>query len=104
MSIHRLARDLGLSISTVSRALNGYTDVAEATRQRVEQRARELDYQPHAVAREVIPPLGESGPGAGKRDLPFERSQSALDSLDRLIPRPLVHSARRQRRESMPVA
>lgn len=53
MSIHRLARDLGLSISTVSRALNGYTDVAEATRQRVEQRARELDYQPHAVARSL---------------------------------------------------
>src|SRR2546430_12402461 len=42
MSIVLLARDLGLSISTVSRALNGYHDVAPATKQRVLKRAREI--------------------------------------------------------------
>ena len=36
MSIQNLAKDLGLSISTVSRALNGYTDVSKSTRERVD--------------------------------------------------------------------
>ena len=51
MSIIRLAEDLGLSVSTVSRALNGYSDVAPATRERVMQRAREIGYKPHPGAR-----------------------------------------------------
>ena len=53
MSIVRLARDLGLSISTVSRALNGYTDVAEATRQRVAARAAEIGYRANPGARRL---------------------------------------------------
>ncbi len=53
MSIVRLARDLGLSISTVSRALNGYDDVAPATRQRVLKRAREIGYRPNPGARRL---------------------------------------------------
>lgn len=51
MSIVRLAEDLGLSVSTVSRALNGYTDVAAETRRRVVQRAGEIGYKPHPGAR-----------------------------------------------------
>lgn len=53
MSILHLAQDLGLSISTVSRALNGYTDVSEKTRTRVMQRAAELGYKPHPGARSM---------------------------------------------------
>lgn len=53
MSIQTLAQDLGLSISTVSRALNGYTDVAPSTRERVMQRASELGYRPHPGARSM---------------------------------------------------
>jgi LacI family transcriptional regulator len=53
MSITLLAQDLGLSISTVSRALNGYTDVSARTRERVAQRAAELGYQPHPGARSL---------------------------------------------------
>ncbi|MEY4977202.1 MAG: hypothetical protein RIQ97_2397 [Pseudomonadota bacterium] len=53
MSIQLLAQDLGLSISTVSRALNGYTDVAPRTRERVVQRANELGYRPHPGARSM---------------------------------------------------
>jgi LacI family transcriptional regulator len=45
MSIVLLARDLGLSISTVSRALNGYDDVSAATRERVFKRAKEFGYK-----------------------------------------------------------
>ena len=37
MSIKQLASALGLSTSTVSRALNGYTDVNEQTRLRVQE-------------------------------------------------------------------
>lgn len=53
MSIVLLARDLGLSISTVSRALNGYDDVSPATRQRVLKRAKETGYQPNSGARRL---------------------------------------------------
>ncbi len=53
MSIRRLANDLGLSISTVSRALNGYTDVSDATRQRVMARAKAMNYEPHPGARSL---------------------------------------------------
>ncbi|MCW8206799.1 LacI family transcriptional regulator [Verminephrobacter aporrectodeae subsp. tuberculatae] len=50
MSISSLAESLGLSISTVSRALNGYTDVSARTRERVEVAAKAIGYQPHPVA------------------------------------------------------
>ena len=53
MSIVRLARDLGLSISTVSRALNGYDDVSAETKQRVFRRAREIGYRPNPGARRL---------------------------------------------------
>jgi len=53
MSIVLLARDLGLSISTVSRALNGYHDVSPETKQRVLKRAREIGYRPNPGARRL---------------------------------------------------
>ena len=48
-----LASQLGLSITTVSRALDDYDDVADATRNRVRALARELNYQPNAAARSL---------------------------------------------------
>jgi LacI family transcriptional regulator len=53
MSIVLLARDLGLSISTVSRALNGYEDVSDATRERILKRAHEIGYRPNPGARRL---------------------------------------------------
>ena len=50
MSIAVLAESLGISISTVSRALNGYSDVSAKTRARVEAAAKAMGYQPHPVA------------------------------------------------------
>jgi len=50
-SIVDIATQLNLSKSTVSKALNGYSDVSDATRQRVLQKAEELGYQPSALAR-----------------------------------------------------
>ena len=50
MKLKDLAGELGLSQTTVSRALNGYPEVSEATRQRVLEAARRFDYRPHASA------------------------------------------------------
>lgn len=48
-----LAASLDLSITTVSRALAGYKDVAEATRQRVLQAAQDMGYVPDVTARRL---------------------------------------------------
>lgn len=52
-SIRDIAEQLDLSKATVSKALNGYTDVAPATRDRVRQRADEMGYQASATARNL---------------------------------------------------
>ena len=46
-----IARDLDVSVITVSKALRGNTDISEATRQRILARMKELDYQPNMTAR-----------------------------------------------------
>jgi DNA-binding LacI/PurR family transcriptional regulator len=49
-----IARKLGVSPMTVSRALSGSTEVSEDTRQRVITCARELRYRPHRWARSLV--------------------------------------------------
>ncbi|KMW57381.1 Transcriptional regulator AglR, LacI family [Candidatus Rhodobacter oscarellae] len=51
MNLKELSDSLGLSQTTVSRALNGYPEVAEATRIRVAQAAAAANYRPNARAR-----------------------------------------------------
>jgi len=46
-----IARELNVSVITVSKALRGNTDISEATRQRILTRVKELDYQPNMTAR-----------------------------------------------------
>jgi LacI family transcriptional regulator len=53
VTLKDLAAELGLSITTVSRALAGYSDVAEATRRRVLQVAEEMGYVPDVTARRL---------------------------------------------------
>ena len=53
MSLKAIASELGLSVTTVSRALNGYEDGAEETRKRVEAEARRRGYRPNAAARRL---------------------------------------------------
>jgi LacI family transcriptional regulator len=53
-TIRELARLSGVSIGTVSRALNGYTDVRTETRERIVRLAEELDYTPSASARALV--------------------------------------------------
>lgn len=51
MNLRDLSHILGLSQTTVSRALNGYPEVSEATRQRVQDAARRHNYHPNTRAK-----------------------------------------------------
>jgi LacI family transcriptional regulator len=69
-TIQELAAQSGVSVATVSRALNGSPEVSEATRRRILSLAEELDYTPSAAARtlvrrrsHVIGVILETGPG-----------------------------------------
>jgi len=49
-----IAEELGLSIVTVSKVLRNHPDIGAATRKRVLQRAKELNYHPHPTARALV--------------------------------------------------
>ncbi len=53
VSLKALAAHLGLTVSTVSRALNGYSDISAKTRERVARAADELGYRPNQNARRL---------------------------------------------------
>jgi LacI family transcriptional regulator len=72
LSIRQLARKLDLSITTVSRALAGYSDVSKVTQARVREAANTMGYRPNASARNlklgrantiglVMPAVGRGG-------------------------------------------
>jgi LacI family transcriptional regulator len=46
-----IARDLGVSVVTVSKVLRGNADIGEETRKRVLKRMKDLNYQPNMMAR-----------------------------------------------------
>lgn len=58
-TLRDLSRHLGLSVTQVSRALNGHSDVSEATRARVVAAAKAHDYHPNLSARKLV--TGRSG-------------------------------------------
>ncbi len=49
-----IARDLGVSVVTVSKVLRNHSDISEETRERVLKRMRELNYQPNLAARALV--------------------------------------------------
>jgi LacI family transcriptional regulator len=49
-----IARDLGLSVVTISKVLRNHPDIGEKTREKVLKRMRELNYQPNYTARALI--------------------------------------------------
>ena len=51
MSLKRIAKELGLSLTTVSRAMNGYPEVAASTRRDVLEAAARMDYRADVRAR-----------------------------------------------------
>ncbi|WP_119674849.1 LacI family DNA-binding transcriptional regulator [Deinococcus sp. RM] len=54
VTIRDIAREAGVSISTVSRALNGQVPVAPDKRQRVLDATRRLGYEPNAAAQGLV--------------------------------------------------
>jgi len=52
-TMKRIASELGVSITTVSKVLNNRQDIGHATRARVLAKVAELGYQPNAVARSL---------------------------------------------------
>ncbi len=53
VSMKDIALRCGVSVATVSKALNGHQDIGEATRQRVLSSAKELGYTANAAARSL---------------------------------------------------
>jgi LacI family transcriptional regulator len=76
VSLSTIARNLGLSVTTVSRALGGFSDVAAATRARVQQEAARIGYRPNQAARRLRSGRSEAvgvvlPAGPGQFDDPF---------------------------------
>ena len=54
MNIYDIAKEAGVSISTVSRVLNNKSNVKEDTKQKVEAVLEKHDYRPSAIARGLV--------------------------------------------------
>lgn len=52
-TIRDVARQLNVSTTTISRAIDGYSDVSDVTRQLVIRTAREMGYSPNRAARQL---------------------------------------------------
>src|SRR5947208_14641021 len=52
-TMKRIAGELGVSITTVSKVLNNHADISDATRTRVLAKVEELGYQRNAAARSL---------------------------------------------------
>ncbi|WP_223424316.1 LacI family DNA-binding transcriptional regulator [Tateyamaria pelophila] len=75
MNLKELARTLGLSQTTVSRALNGYPEVSVKTRDRILRAAKAYEYKPNRRARSLatgrsrrVAIVAAEGDGQGLRD------------------------------------
>ena len=49
-----IARELGVSVVTVSKVLRNHSDIGDETRQRVLKKMKELNYQPNFAARALV--------------------------------------------------
>ena len=74
VTIRDVSERAKVSISTVSRVLNGTVPVAEQTRQRVLQAVKELDYRPNVFA----PSLGDAAADQHDRQVSSEQLQHLL--------------------------
>jgi len=53
-TIKDIAKVAGVSVTTVSRALNGYSDVNEKTREKIIAVSKQLNYSPNTLARSLV--------------------------------------------------
>ncbi len=53
VTLKDIARKVGYSVTTVSRALNDYDDVSQETKQLIKRVAQEVGYHPHVIAQSL---------------------------------------------------
>lgn len=53
-TIKTISHEMGLSVSTISKALNGYADISENTRKHVLEVAAQMGYIPNMMARNLV--------------------------------------------------
>jgi LacI family transcriptional regulator len=53
VTLKDIARKVGYSVTTVSRALNDYDDVSEETKRLIKRVAQEMGYHPHVIAQSL---------------------------------------------------
>jgi DNA-binding LacI/PurR family transcriptional regulator len=90
-----VARRAGVSVSTVSYALNGTRPISEETRQRIMMAVEELGYKPHALARglaskrsrilALLFPTSERGLGFTEFEFVTSAANAAKDSEYNLV-------------------
>jgi len=54
VTLKDIARELGVSVVTVSKVLRNHTDIGPETRRRVWEKVRELNYRPNLAARALV--------------------------------------------------
>ncbi|NOX38268.1 MAG: LacI family transcriptional regulator [Calditrichaeota bacterium] len=54
VTLKQIAQEVGVSVMTVSRALNNHSNVDERTRQRILETARRLGYTPNHIAKSLV--------------------------------------------------
>jgi len=54
VTLKDIARDLGVSVITVSKALRNHSDISDQTKARVLKRVQELNYRPNLAARALV--------------------------------------------------
>jgi LacI family transcriptional regulator len=77
-TLKSLARGLGVSPATVSRALAGHPRISAETRERVEAAAREAGYVPNRAARALVSGKGSGFVGLVLQDPGYGREHSYL--------------------------
>lgn len=89
-TLRALARELGLSVGTVSRALNDYQDISAATRERVREAAERLGYDPDPIARRLATGAADTVAylmPAGGGSLAYTFMAELLDGLSDVLAR-----------------
>ena len=90
VTIKDVARAAGVSVASVSRALNGHDNVTPETRERIETVARELRYMPHGAARSLITKRTQTV-GAVLPDLYGEFFSELIRGMDMAAQRNQLH-------------
>ncbi|ERJ13624.1 alanine racemase protein [Haloplasma contractile SSD-17B] len=54
VTIHDISKETGYSITTVSKALNGYKDISDKAKNLILEKAKEMGYLPNASARSLV--------------------------------------------------